>query len=235
MSGGQKQLKGGPSDLSPLRSDNSFDGQAGRLGHLTDGQRHSKLSSAERELPGSSPLRSDGSCSSQAGGWMDDWWPKVLKWELENNSWQPGKLLGNYQAQVHSDQMVLVVVRREAGWMTGGQRCSNESWKTTLYSQGNYLKTGMWWQPRSKTWITLSQGMLKKVRCCRWRWWGLKHNSHSSYAAASEDWRTFHFNPLNIAGFDHQNSSHREVGGSGGWSSLHVSNVGGGGGVLTSL
>jgi hypothetical protein len=36
MSGGQRQLKGGPSGLSPLRSDGSRDGQARRL-HCVSG------------------------------------------------------------------------------------------------------------------------------------------------------------------------------------------------------
>ncbi len=39
-----KATQGGPSDLSPLRSDGSHDGQGGRLDRVTGGQRYSKLS-----------------------------------------------------------------------------------------------------------------------------------------------------------------------------------------------
>ncbi len=42
----------------------------------------------------------------------------------------PAKAKGNYQAGVHSDQMVLVAVRWEAGLVAGGQEGSNEKWKT---------------------------------------------------------------------------------------------------------
>jgi hypothetical protein len=45
--------------------------------------------------------------------------------------------MGDYQAQVHSGQMVLVLVREEGLTASGGgQRCSNESQQR-------------WWRPRS--------------------------------------------------------------------------------------
>jgi hypothetical protein len=69
MSGGQRQLKGGPSGSCSLRSYYSHDGQAGRLDQVTSGQRHSKLSQAQGEPPGSSPLGSDDSHGSKIGGW----------------------------------------------------------------------------------------------------------------------------------------------------------------------
>ncbi len=71
-SGGEKWLKG-LLGSSPVRSDGSHDGQAGRLDQVTGGQRHSKLSQVQWELPGSSPFRSDGSHGSQTVGWIR--WP----------------------------------------------------------------------------------------------------------------------------------------------------------------
>jgi hypothetical protein len=46
---------------SPLRSDSSRDSQAGKLDHVSDGQRLHKGAIS------SSPIRSDGSCDGQAG------------------------------------------------------------------------------------------------------------------------------------------------------------------------
>jgi hypothetical protein len=39
VSSGQKQRKGGPSGLNPLRSDRSQDGQAGRFDRVSSGQK----------------------------------------------------------------------------------------------------------------------------------------------------------------------------------------------------
>jgi hypothetical protein len=53
--------------------------------------------------------------------------PKALKTKLT---------LGEYQALVHSDQTVVVMVRQRQDLVRGSQRHSRESWKTTLGSQG---------------------------------------------------------------------------------------------------
>jgi hypothetical protein len=50
----------------------------------------------------------------------------------------------NYQAWVHSDQMVLVIPRREAGPAAWWSRRSSESWKTTLDSQEPNRKETEW-------------------------------------------------------------------------------------------
>ncbi len=62
-----KATQRGPSVVSPLRSDVSHDGQAGRLYSLSMGQRTFKVAKSQGGLPGLSPLRSDGSDGSQVG------------------------------------------------------------------------------------------------------------------------------------------------------------------------
>jgi hypothetical protein len=89
----------GPSGSSPLRSNGSHDGQAGRLDWMTRGQRHSKLSQAQGELPGSSPLRSDGSHGSQTRGWTCCPVAKSIQMRVENDSRQPGDLLKNKHSE----------------------------------------------------------------------------------------------------------------------------------------
>jgi hypothetical protein len=63
-----KASEGEPSGLSPLRSNGSHDGQAGRLDGnevvVKDTQIYAK---SQGGLPGLSPIRSDGFCGSQAG------------------------------------------------------------------------------------------------------------------------------------------------------------------------
>jgi hypothetical protein len=54
---------------------------------------------------GSGPFRSDGSHDGKAGGWT--------LWAVAKRHSNLG-LKGDYQAQVYSDQMVLMVVKREA-------------------------------------------------------------------------------------------------------------------------
>jgi hypothetical protein len=61
-----KELNGGPSGSSPLRSDGYCDGQAGRLDRVSCGQRHSKLSKISRGTTRLKSTRSDGSHGSQA-------------------------------------------------------------------------------------------------------------------------------------------------------------------------
>ncbi len=111
-------------------------------------------------LWGLSPLRSDGSWIVKRGGWItwmvangtskgghqasvhSDQMVLMMArqvgwtgWPMAKDIQNKAKLKGNYQAQVYSNQMVVVVVRRSL-------RCSNESRKTTLYSQRTYSKTG---------------------------------------------------------------------------------------------
>jgi hypothetical protein len=52
------------------------------------------------------------------------------------------KAKGEHRASVQSDQMVLGIVRREAGPVAWWPKTPNESWKTTLGSQGTLPKTG---------------------------------------------------------------------------------------------
>jgi hypothetical protein len=87
--------------LSQLRSDGSRDSQAGRLDLVSGGQRQLKGGRQAR-------IQSDGSCDSQAGrpDRVSDG-QKTLKAELN--------LKRSRQAQVHSDQMVLLMAR-QGGW-----------------------------------------------------------------------------------------------------------------------
>jgi hypothetical protein len=69
------------------------------------------------------------------GGWTAvGWWSKTFKTKPN--------LKGDYQAQVHSGQMVLALVRQRLDRINSGQRCSRERQKMTLGSQGSYLITG---------------------------------------------------------------------------------------------
>jgi hypothetical protein len=94
--------QGGLSGLSPLRSDSSHDSQVGRLDHVRSGQRQL------RGAIGLSPLRSNGSCDGQAGR-LDK--VTVVTKDTESKL----SLKGDYQAQVHWGQMVLMVAKQE-GW-----------------------------------------------------------------------------------------------------------------------
>jgi hypothetical protein len=76
----------------------------------------------------SSPLRSDGPRDGQAG--------RLDRVTGGSGHSRLTKLKGNYWAQVHLDQMVLVVVSRETGPGDQWPKGSNESQKTTLDSQG---------------------------------------------------------------------------------------------------
>jgi hypothetical protein len=60
LSCGEKQLNGG--HQSPLGSNCSRDGQAGRLDGVSGGQNalKTKLNKSQKGIPGTSPLRSDG-------------------------------------------------------------------------------------------------------------------------------------------------------------------------------
>jgi hypothetical protein len=71
-----KATQGGPSGLSPLRSDGSRDGKAGRLDCMSGGQKTLKLSyiNLKGGILGLSPLRSDGLMVVRQGSW-----PKTLK------------------------------------------------------------------------------------------------------------------------------------------------------------
>jgi hypothetical protein len=90
-----------PSVLSSYRSDCSPDGQAGRLDLVTCGQRHSKPSYAQGELPGSSPLRWGGSCGGQSEGWTG-WLVTIgAQMKVGKDSRQPWDLLKNR----HSDSV----------------------------------------------------------------------------------------------------------------------------------
>jgi hypothetical protein len=85
---------------------------------------------------------------------------KVRTQELHYLKLKPRRI---YQAQVHSGQTVLMVVRQEAGLvLPGGQRCSNELESNsrqprdlTENRQSDILKY-------SKSQLTLFQGMVKK-------------------------------------------------------------------------
>ncbi len=103
---------GGPSGSSPLRSNGSHDGQAGRwLDWMTRGQRHSKLSQAQGELPGSSPLRSDGSHGSQTRDWTDCLVAKSTQMRVENDSRQPGYLLKNRHSESLKERLNLLFLK----------------------------------------------------------------------------------------------------------------------------
>jgi hypothetical protein len=80
----------GPPGLSPLRSDGSRDGHVWGWTSFPIG--HSRAVFSQANAKGSSSLRSDGSCDSKMRGWTSCLVAKMLKWELENNSRQPGDL-----------------------------------------------------------------------------------------------------------------------------------------------
>jgi hypothetical protein len=68
-----------------------------------------RLKTIQRGSPGSSPLRLDGHCDGQAGGWTV--YPVATQWLY----YLKLKPRGIYQARVHSDLMVLMIVR-PGGW-----------------------------------------------------------------------------------------------------------------------
>ncbi len=74
--------------------------------------------------------------------------PKVLKIKLDQQG---------HQARDHSDHIVLMMSGGRLDLVRGGQRCSRESWKTTLGSQGTYSEN---WHRVSlkKVQLSLSQG-----------------------------------------------------------------------------
>jgi hypothetical protein len=95
------------------------------------------LKTIQRGSSGSSLLRLDGSRDGQAGGWTS--YPASAE-GLYSLKLKPK---GDYQAQVHSDQgMVLVIVRWEAGPAAWWLKSSNDNWKTTIGSKGTKPKIG---------------------------------------------------------------------------------------------
>jgi hypothetical protein len=63
-----KPAQEGPSDLSPLRSNGSSDGQAGKQDHCEEVAIDTqKLARSQGGLSGLGSLRSDGSCGNRAG------------------------------------------------------------------------------------------------------------------------------------------------------------------------
>ncbi len=81
----------------------------------------------------------------------------------------------NHQAQVHTDQMVLVMARQESVSTEAKLKgyvlwwLSNESWKPTLGSQETELKKAEW-QPKQESTYSFLWGLMKR-HCCWWRWW----------------------------------------------------------------
>ncbi len=63
----------------------------------------------------------------------------VSQWPFKG-LFSQAKAKGEYQAWVHSDQMVLMIVRREAVPLPGGRRQSNESWKKNSRQPRNLTK-----------------------------------------------------------------------------------------------
>jgi hypothetical protein len=114
-----KATQGGPSGLSPFRSDGSCDGRQGGLtGCRRPKKLKTKLSSGQTTRLKS--LRSDGSQVVRQEAGSGDRWPKMLNGKLISSFRQPGDLL--QQAK---------------------------------------------WHPERNTQLTLSQGNLEDVRCCR--------------------------------------------------------------------
>jgi hypothetical protein len=122
-----------------------------------------------RGLSGWNPLRWDASHDGQIARLDCDRWPKTPKTKLSSKK----------TTRLESTQIIWfswLSVRR-LDLATGGQWYSNESWETTLNSQGIYLK----WHSdilKAKLSLLFIRGILKKVRWCRWRWWGENHNSY---------------------------------------------------------
>ncbi len=139
--------QGGLSRSSPLRSDGSWDSQAGRLDHECFDQKNSSGPS------GSSPLRSDGYCDGQAqrldrvsGGQRHSKLSKISRGTTRLKSTRSDGSHGSQAGKLDC--------------MSSGQILSDESQKNDFKQPSDPLK---WteWHPNKKTALTLSQGTLK--------------------------------------------------------------------------
>jgi hypothetical protein len=173
-----KATQGGPSGLSPLRSDGSHDGQAEMLDRVSGGQRHQAWVHPDQMVL--VVVRREAGPIAQ--------WPKALKLELENDSRWPGDLLKNRHCESLKDRLSLLFL--------------SACWRGEMLQMKTMRREPQW--------------------------------SHKLVWQPSENWRTFHLNSVFIVIFDHQNYFHRAVGGRGAAPHFPSDISGRGGVVLTS-
>ncbi len=132
--GNLHESQGGLSESSPLRSDGSWDSQMGGWATWAVAKSNSREGHQAR-----APSDQKVLVMARKGGWnAARWWPKVLKTKLDFKE--------GHQAWVHSDQMVLVMARQEG-------------WTRWLVAEDAPAAE---WQPKRRTQLTLSQGMVKR-------------------------------------------------------------------------
>jgi hypothetical protein len=105
---------------------------------------------------------------------------------LVNGGQEPQTNLSDHQAQVHSDQIVLLMARQEAG------PCERRQNSKDAFSNDAEMRVGNnSWQPRNltgkrhndsrnKSQLALSHGVLWRGSCFWWRWlWWVRTNQAS--------------------------------------------------------